>query len=166
MMQRTGARLKFGVSLPHLVLGAVLWGITCALLLVFRLWLLDRLGSFHTPILLAVYASGGAAGWCVASLCLGLIKPRVSAQWLLGLLAAALLLGATLAITSGIFALHYRSFYAQWHSDAFTRDWFLQFAFTSASAVYQFLVIGLRLYGMLFLPAILGASAILVRSMR
>lgn len=166
MMKRADARSKFGVSLTGLLAGALLWGTVCAFLLVARLWQLDRLGSVHTPLLLGVYALGGTAGWCGAALCLRYLRQRTSKTWLLALAAAALLLAATLGFTAGLFALHYRSFYAQWHAEAFTRDWVLQFLFTSASAVYQFLVIGLRLYGMLFLPAILGASAILVRSMR
>jgi hypothetical protein len=45
-----------------------------------------------------------------------------------------------------MFSIIYRNFYAQWHGDPFTRIWLFQLTFTSASALYQFAVLGLRLY--------------------
>ncbi len=61
----------------------------------------------------------------------------------------------TVAVTAVLFALVYRGYYAQWHEEMFTYVWFLQFIFTSASAVYQFAVLGLRAYlpfGLVALP--------------
>jgi hypothetical protein len=62
--------------------------------------------------------------------------------------AAALLSLAcvTACVTGAIYALEYRDYYAEWHARAFTRTWFLQFAFTNAAALYQFAVLGLRLF--------------------
>ena len=42
--------------------------------------------------------------------------------------------------------MDYRLFYARWHAPFGTRTWVYQFTFTSASAVYQFIVMGIRLY--------------------
>ena len=52
----------------------------------------------------------------------------------------------TLGVTAVLFAIIYRNFYAQWHGDPFTRLWLLQLVFTSAAAIYQFAVAGVRLY--------------------
>ncbi|MGB3390553.1 MAG: hypothetical protein WBA88_21530 [Pseudaminobacter sp.] len=62
--------------------------------------------------------------------------------------AAALLAFAatTIAATSFFYALQYRSYYAEWHAQAFTLVWALQFFFTGLAALYQFAVLGLRLY--------------------
>ena len=59
-------------------------------------------------------------------------------------------------MTSAIFAVIFRQYYAQWHGDPFTRIWLVQLVFTTASALYQFAVLGIRLYlpvGVIFLFA-------------
>jgi len=62
--------------------------------------------------------------------------------------AAALvsLAAASFVAIAGLFALEYRSYYAEWHAETFTRVWFFQFVFTIAVALYQFAVLGLRLF--------------------
>lgn len=52
----------------------------------------------------------------------------------------------TIAITAALYALQYRSYYAEWHAPAFTVTWAIQFLFTTAVAFYQFAVLGIRLY--------------------
>ena len=69
----------------------------------------------------------------------------------------------TLAATAGLFGLQYREYYAQWHADAFTWIWFLQFTHTLAAALYQFAVLGLRLYFPLGFVALLAASLAFAR---
>lgn len=65
---------------------------------------------------------------------------------------------ATACVTGGFFALQYREYYAEWHADAFTRIWFLQFIHTIAAALYQFAVLGLRLFFPIGFVALLVAS--------
>jgi hypothetical protein len=65
---------------------------------------------------------------------------------------------ATAGVTGGLYALDYRAYYSEWHADTFTRIWLLQFAHTFAAALYQFAVLGLRL----FFPV--GFAALLVVS--
>ncbi len=65
---------------------------------------------------------------------------------------------ATACVTAGLFALQYRDYYSEWHADAFSRTWFLQFAHTIAAALYQFAVLGLRLFFPLGFVALLVAS--------
>ena len=59
--------------------------------------------------------------------------------------AFVLLLGLTLFCTAGFFALQYRQYYAQWHSDFPSITWVFQLVFTLAAAAYQFAVLGTRL---------------------
>lgn len=74
--------------------------------------------------------------------------------------AAAFLALATLTIgiTAAVYALDYRHYYVQWHADPFTAPWTLQFVFTVGGALYQFAVLGLRLYVPLGLAALFAAS--------
>lgn len=65
---------------------------------------------------------------------------------------------ATVCVTAGFFALQYRDYYSEWHADVFTRIWFLQFAHTIAAALYQFAVLGLRLFFPVGFVALLVAS--------
>jgi len=67
----------------------------------------------------------------------------------------------TIAVTSMIFALILRNFYAQWHGDPLSKLWLVQFAFTTASALYQFAVMGIRLYLPLGVMFLFGASWLL-----
>jgi hypothetical protein len=67
----------------------------------------------------------------------------------------------TIGATSLMFAIIYRNFYAQWHGDPFTRLWVIQLVFTTAAALYQFAVQGLRLYLPLGVIFLFGASWLL-----
>jgi hypothetical protein len=102
-----------------------------------------RATGSHDVALTAIYALGGLLGWLVACPLVrwsgdGRGAPKVFAAWFL-------LLGlATIAATAGLFALQYRLFYAHWHAPFPSRIWTYQFIFTSASALYQFAVLGLR----------------------
>lgn len=169
-MVEADARSKPSVSRPSRVINtlglSLVWSACCAALAAESLFRLERFTSFHASSLLALFALGGTLAWITSAMILALVKRYVSNRWTMYALALMLLATATLAFTSGLFALQYRSFYAQWHEQAFSRIWILQFMFTCASAVYQFLVIGIRHYFPLGLPLLLGASGILVRSLR
>lgn len=76
-------------------------------------------------------------------------------------------LGAsTASVTAIVFALEYREFYSRWHDPLFSLAGILQFVFTLAGAVYQFSVIGLRLYFPYGIALLLLFSLILARRMR
>jgi hypothetical protein len=64
----------------------------------------------------------------------------------------------TVALTAVIFALDFWQYFVQWHGETFSKLWAIQFVFTFASAVYQFLVSGLRLYLPFGLIALVIAS--------
>ncbi|TSE05736.1 hypothetical protein C1D09_021910 [Mesorhizobium intechi] len=68
------------------------------------------------------------------------------------------LAAATIGLTAALYALQYRSYYAEWHAPAFTLTWGFQLAFTMAVASYQFMVLGIRLYFPLGFIALFAAS--------
>ncbi|RAZ89809.1 hypothetical protein DPM33_16625 [Mesorhizobium hawassense] len=76
------------------------------------------------------------------------------------------LLAATLAFTAGLFALQYRSYYAEWHAPTFTLTWAFEFAFTMLTALYQFVVLGVRLYFPFGFAALVAASVWFARQRR
>ena len=145
--------------------GAPLWGAAMAFSALSGLYLRLRLETGHLPLVLALFFAGGLLGWAVA---LPLMRPFMRRWSAERRFAAALLVLTCLTIvaTAGLFALQYRIFYAQWHAAFGSRIWVYQFVFTTAGAVYQFLVMGLRLYLPVGLLLLIGASLLLARRMR
>ena len=66
---------------------------------------------------------------------------------------------ATIGITAPLFAFDYRQYYSTWHEEAFTVTWMFQFVFTTAGALVQFAVLGVRLYFPLGFLALFVASS-------
>lgn len=160
------ARLR--ASLPTLsetAFGGPLWGLLMAASCAMSLYAHDRLDSGNDLKLLLLFFIGGTAGWLLMLPLARFFAHRRGAETRF---AAFLfwLTACTLAITSGLFALQYRSFYVQWHAPFLTRDWTMQLIFTSASAVYQFSVFGLRLYLPFGFLCLFAASAIMARRIR
>ncbi|MGF9691472.1 hypothetical protein AAIH46_01530 [Rhizobium sp. 0TCS1.26] len=160
------ARTSAGIGLVALSAGAIGWSFCCAGLALAGLWRTERLDTFHLSPLLMVFAGGAALAWLASAAVLLLLRRRVVRLRLRLPLAFVILGAATLAFTALLFALDYRAFYARWHADAFTLDWTLQQLFTTASATYQFLVIGLRLYLPLGPLLLAAATPVLLRATR
>lgn len=80
--------------------------------------------------------------------------------------AMVCLAAATIGLTAGLYALQYRSYYAEWHAPVFTLTWGFQLAFTMAVASYQFVVLGIRLYFPLGFIALFAASLWFARQRR
>lgn len=76
------------------------------------------------------------------------------------------LAATTVAVTALLYALQYRSYYAEWHAEAFTLTWAFQFVFTGLVALYQFAVLGIRLYFPVGLTALFAAALWFARSSR
>ncbi len=135
-------------SLPGLretLLGAPLWGLVMALSALLALYLRNGAETSHLTSILLLFFSGGLIAWPFA-LFLGRFgaigrgrETRFAAFFLC-------LTVCTIAFTAILFALEYRIFYARWHAPFGTGTWVYQFTFTSASAIYQFVVMGIRLY--------------------
>lgn len=124
-----------------------------------------RATGSHDLSLTAIYAGGGLLGWLIAIPLIHLVahgrRPSVVlAGWML-------LLGlVTIGATAGLYALQYRYFYAHWHAPFATRIWGYQLFYTTAVALYQFAVLGVRH----LLPAgfamLIGLSVVIARRSR
>ena len=132
-------------SLPTALLGGLLWAIAMGASALSNL----LLAGWETPakirLIAFLFATGGAIAFPVGLFLARLVS--LGRQWEVVLAAGlACLVASTIGITGGLFALQYRSYYAEWHAPAFTITWAFQFAFTVLIALYQFVVLGIRLY--------------------
>jgi hypothetical protein len=64
----------------------------------------------------------------------------------------------TIGLTALTFAFDFWWYFSQWHGETFSKLWANQFIFTFASAIYQFMVSGIRLYLPFGLVALVIAS--------
>jgi hypothetical protein len=151
--------------LLRLLAGAVGWGTLMALSAVLSLHMRNRLETFHLGELTLLFFAGGVLPWPFIVLAArflvrdGRIETRFAACF-------ALLALGTIAMTAFLFAMDYRHFYAQWHQPLLTWMGLKQFVGTSASAVYQFTVMGLGLYLPVGLPVLAAVSLWLAKAMR
>ncbi|MCP4314795.1 MAG: hypothetical protein GY789_01825 [Hyphomicrobiales bacterium] len=144
---------------------APLWGALMALSLYVGLQL--RVGGLtsHMAALLALHFAGGTLAYPIAVMGLRVVAGNKRAEARFS--AAFLCLGGmTIGLTAVLFAIIYRSFYAQWHGEFATWLWVYQLAFTLASALYQFAVIGVRNFLPLGLVFLVAASLWLVKTTR
>ncbi|MBZ5758170.1 hypothetical protein LAV84_03915 [Rhizobium sp. VS19-DR104.2] len=152
-------------TVPLHLTGAVAWGALMTLSAALALYRHNGLQTDRLDSLLIVYFLGGALAWPLAVTAAGWLsggKP-VETRFAACLLCLAL---ATMSMTAFLFALDYRVFYSRWHAPAGSLIWMFQFVFTGASAVYQFGVLGSRLFlplGLIWLPT---ASYYLARRLR
>ncbi|EKF59707.1 hypothetical protein QWE_10802 [Agrobacterium albertimagni AOL15] len=147
--------------LPSVLLwmgGSLAWGLAMATSFQLSVHLFGRATSSHDLALTAIYAAGGIIGWLAALPLIHRIRKRGGPETALA--AWLLLLGiVTVGAIAGIYALQYRTFYAHWHAPFLSRIWVYQQIFTTASALYQFAVLGMRH----LMPA--GLAMLLVLSM-
>ena len=152
-------------SRSQLCVGAPVWGFLMMLSALAGLYLRHRLETFHLEALLLLYFAGGFFAW---PFCLTLGRLLAQRHRIEGRIAAFFLSlsAGTILMTAFLFAMQYRLFYAQWHAPPATFIWAFQFVYTSASAVYQFSIMGLTLFLPLGLLVLIAASLALARRMR
>jgi hypothetical protein len=153
--------LRMRHSLPTLretLVGAPLWGLVMALSALMALYLRNGAETSHLNSILLLFFSGGLVSWPFALFLgrFGAIGRGRETRFAAFFLCLTL---CTIAATALLFALDYRVFYARWHAPFGTGTWAYQLSFTSASAIYQFIVMGIRLY----LP--LGFAALALTSL-
>ncbi|WP_420409651.1 hypothetical protein [Hoeflea sp.] len=153
------ARIGFAEAL----LGAIGWGAAMALSAQASLWLSYGAITSHYWSVTSVFFAGAALAWPLSLsthrfLAFG---RRRQASFAAAFLCLTIF---SIAITAVLFAVIYRNFYAQWHGDPFTKLWLVQLVFTSASALYQFAVVGLRMYLPLGAILLFAAAFLLSRS--
>jgi hypothetical protein len=141
--------------LTLMVLGALAWGSMMALSAALAIYVRNGFETDSALQLVILYFLGGLLAWpgaiSLARFC-GYGSP-IETRFAAHLLWLSI---GTMAMTAFLFALDYRIFYSRWHAPFGSIIWMFQFAFTGASAVYQFAVLGSRLFmplGLLFLVA-------------
>jgi hypothetical protein len=105
----------------------------------------DRLATSHTGAILAVFALGGALAFPVALYLTRLIVPAGGCERRFAVAFAAFGIASMLCVAF-VFSMHYRIYYSQWHDPFPSVVWAFQFMFTGATAVYQFAVLGTRMF--------------------
>jgi len=135
-------------SLPtvrEILFGAPLWGVMMAVSALAALYLRNGAETFQLRSILVLFFCGGVVSWPCALLLgrFGALGRRRETRFAAFFLCLTV---CTIAATAFLFAMDYRGFYARWHAPFGTRIWVYQLSFTSASAVYQFVVMGIRLY--------------------
>jgi hypothetical protein len=135
-------------SLPgirEILFGAPLWGVMMAVSALAALYLRNGAETSHLQSILWLFFFGGMAAWPCALLLgrFGAIGRRRETRFAAFFLCLTI---CTIVATAFLFAMDYRVFYARWHAPFGSRIWAYQFTITSASAVYQFVVMGIRLY--------------------
>jgi hypothetical protein len=145
--------------------GAVAWGgqmLACAIL---GLYLRNRLETAHLVDLALLYFGGGLLSWPFMLPLGRFIAHRRPMEARFAAFFVTLAAG-TVLMTAFLFAMDYRIFYSRWHAPFGSEIWIFQFLFTGASAVYQFMVLGLRLFLPAGLVCLLATSFLLAKRMR
>ena len=165
-MRSLAARLRAALPGPASALaGAVIWAGVMAASAASALLFSGRVLSVQSETIVIVFALGGllafpAALYATRLAALGAPPERRFA-------AALLFLGvATVLGTAFVYSMHYRAYFAQWHSDFLTIHWIFQLLFTGANAVYQFSVLGMRLFFPVGFVALFAASLFVARMAR
>lgn len=136
--------------------GSLLWAAAMAASAAVSLWLYDRIDAPSLPAIVILFAIGGAVAFAPAVTISGLIgSVRHDTRFAAVFVALTV---TTIGITALSYALHFRFYFTQWHADPFTVQWAFEFGFTIAAALYQFAVLGLRLYFPLGLVALFAIS--------
>lgn len=120
----------------------------------------------HQAGVTALFAVGGLLAFAPALFVARIVSGRrtdAAGRFAAMFLSLAL---ATIGITALLFGLEYRTYYAEWHAETFSYVWGLQLFFTMANALYQFAVIGMRLYVPIGLAALFLFSLWFARAAR
>jgi hypothetical protein len=140
------ARLRRAVpSIGATLAGAVLWGLAMGAGAYANLFL----AAWETPAKLqfvaVLFAAGGALAFPLGLFLARFLSEgrRAEASFAAAFLCFA---ATTVSVTAALYALQYRSYYSAWHAETFSITWMFQLVFTTLVALYQFSVLGVRLF--------------------
>ena len=140
-------------ELMAIITQSILWGLAMTFSALASLWFSNGWETSHLTHIIILVLFSSILAYPLARLALHVLdrKKRFETQ----LAGSFLFLSvATVGLTAAAYSLDYWSFYVQWHGPAFSRLWVWQFFFTNLGELYQFAVMGLKLYlpiGFLFL---------------
>ena len=144
LRQRLGCKIAASApTFAEAAFGSALWAAAIAGSAGFELWLAGWKSTDQAVFLVGFFAAGAFLAFAPA-IWIGrlLSRGRVDAGFAATLLALMVL---TIGLTAFFYAMQYRLYYAMWHDHDLTVRFVFQFVFTTLSAIYQFLVLGLRL---------------------
>ncbi|WP_378942735.1 hypothetical protein [Mesorhizobium sp. ANAO-SY3R2] len=152
-------------TLPLALAGAVAWGIVAGASALSSLVLGQWATPAHVGTLVALFALGGALafplGWTLARL---LWRGRsTEAAFAAAFVSIAV---TTIGLTALLYVLHYRIDYPDGHSHPLTISWAFDLMFSGLAALYQFAVLGIRLYFPLGFAALFAAAVWFARRSR
>lgn len=159
-------RLRAALPAPRMAIaGMLMWGLAMAASAFTSLFSMSWGTAGHIRFVVLLYAAGGALAFPVAWTLARLLSQKARRE---GAFAAAFVcLGvATIGLTAALYALQYRRYYAEWHAEPFTVTWTYQFVFTGLVALYQFAVLGIRLYFPYGFVALIAAALWFARRSR
>lgn len=168
LTRAAGFRARLRQSRPSLqatLVGAAIWAAAMGGSALFDL----VLAHWETPAsirtIVALFALGGALAFPPALMLARFLSlgRRPEVAFASAFLSLAVV---TIAVTASLYALQYRRYYAEWHADAFTVTWAFQLVFTGLVSLYQFAVLGLRLYFPFGFVALFAAALWFARSQR
>lgn len=167
LWRRLAARLRRAA--PHArasLAGSLGWAAINGLSVILGLTLLrDWQIADNIRSVAAIFFAGAALSFFPAAFLARFVV--AGARFEMRFAAAYLSLGlVTILVTAAIYALQYRVYYSQWHEPFGTVTWGYQLVFTAASALYQFAVLGVRLFFPLSFLALFGFSYWIARMPR
>jgi hypothetical protein len=139
-------RLASGMPAPATVLfGSAVWGLAMTAVAVAGIYWRDGLAIVRPLAVFSLFFYGAAVGFAPGLWLAELFCGRAgrAVRFVIGTIILAL---STHTATAVLFALQYRMFYAHWHAPFLSVVWCFQFAFTTASALYQFTVDSMFVY--------------------
>ena len=160
------SRLRVALPGPGVtIIGSLGWAAAMAASAAAALLLGGRIASTHSEAIVSIYALGGLLAFPVALYATRIVVLGARADRRFA--AALFFLGiTTMLATAFVFSMQYRAYFAQWHSDFPSIEWVFQLLFTGASAVYQFSVLGTRLFFPVGFIALFTASLLVARQAR
>jgi hypothetical protein len=146
-------------------LAAALWGLAMALSAMLAIRQVGWSPSNRQAAVVAIFGIGGAISYVPAALLARFAA--LGRPWNVRFAASLCALGiVTLGLTALLYATLYRFYYSQWHAETLTLRWAFELIFTTAGALYQFAVLGLRMYFPLGFAALAGFALWWARTMR
>lgn len=145
--------------------GAPLWGLAMVASLAIWQWHVNRWLIANLGQLSLFFFAGGVLGWIVSLPVARAISRERRQEYRLAACFLGLTLG-TIGFTALLYAIQYRTFYAQWHDPFLTVTWCIQLVTTFLVALYQFAVLGVPNFLPLALPLGLAVSFALAKRMR
>lgn len=141
--------------------GSLLWGVVTASSAALALWMKGWTGFDLVARPVTLFFFGGLAALAPALFIARLFgRSRPEPTFAATILALS---GLTIAATALFNGLVFRLYFSTWHAPVTTKLGANEFVFTVLAGVYQFLVLGVRLFLPLGLPALLVAAWLIVR---